>query len=110
MQITSFSVSDIQAELNTAAKKGELIKIEQRYLGKAKTKTYRYRTGFPYGLKAHSVTGWFSTDFKYDGLFMSSTDFANYLSTVISGQGGLHISYSVERISPVREISKDFDR
>ena len=103
MKLTSAIVSEIKDELNQAANKGEIIRIEQRYFGKTEVKTYRFKTGFPNGFKSHSVTGWFSTDFKHDGLYMSSSDLANYISTVNGGRGGLHITYLVERIAPERE-------
>ena len=103
MKISSVMTSDIRNELNQAVQNGESIRIEQRYLGKTEVKTYRFKTGFPHGLKSHSVTAWYSTDFKHDGLYMSSSDLANYISNVNSGRGGRHISYSVDRITPELE-------
>ena len=103
MKLSSAIVSEIRDELNQAASKGEIIRVEQRYFGKTEVKTYRFKTGFPNGFKSHSVTGWYSTDFKHDGLYMSSRDFANYISNVNGGRGGLHITYLVERIVPALE-------
>lgn len=103
MKISSVTVSDIRDELNLAAKNGELIRVEQQYLGKTESKTYRFKTGFPNGLKSHSVTAWYSTDFKKDRLYMSSSELANYISNVNSGRGSRHITYEIERVVPELE-------
>lgn len=107
MKISFFAIPDIMNELNEAAVKGESIRIQQQYLGKTEVKTYRFGTKFPNGFKSRSVTGWYSTDFKQDGLYMSSRELANYISAVNSGRGGHHISYLIERITPERELTSD---
>lgn len=100
MQISSCSIPDIMNELNASSVKGESIRIEQQYLGKTEVKTYRFGTKFPNGFRSHSVTGWYSTDFKQDRLYMTSAELAKYISAVNSGRGGRGISYLVERVSP----------
>ena len=91
-------MESILQALNEARKNEELIRIEQCYLEKTEVKSYRFKTSFPNGLKRHSVAAWFSTDYKKDGLYMSSKELATYIANVNSDRGGEGISYVVTRV------------
>ena len=96
IKIVEIEIVDILQILDEARKEQELIRVELHYRDKTEVKEYRFKIGFPNGLESHSVKGWYSTNFKDDGLYLSSKDFATYISNVNSCVGK-DITYTVTR-------------
>ena len=81
--------------LNCIKKSGKSVVIRQFYPGGNSIKAYKYKTGFPHGVRGKSVTGWYSVNFKEDRLWMSSKEMVTYIFNVNNGRGGAGISYNI---------------
>lgn len=96
-RITASNASDVATELAEAATLRMKIEVAQTYFGKTETTTYEYGTKFPNGLRSHSVTGWYASDWKQSYNYKTTREFANYISNINSGRGGRNIQYEVRK-------------
>ena len=95
--VTYADRKDILETLSRVRTNKCLVRITQRYPESGvRVQTYQYKTGFPNGPRAKSVTGWYSVNFKEDGLFMSSDALATYISNINRGFCGKGVSWVVE--------------
>ena len=100
MFYSSTELSEIREMLAKAAAAGHHIRVTQCFCGEREVKTYRFKTGFPFGPKRRSVPAWYSLNFQNDQLFNSTADFSRYIYNITHGHGGHNISYMVEEIAP----------
>ena len=95
--ITSVDRKDILEVLSRTRANKCLVRITQRYAGNGlRVQTYQYKTGFPNGPRCKSVTGWYSVNYREDGLFMSSDALTTYISNINRGLCGKGITWLVE--------------
>lgn len=87
-QISAVDPAEIVRVLLDAKRNKARIQVVENSPEKRERKTYLFKVGFPKGLKAGSVSAWFSTDYRNDKIYMSNSAFADYISAVISGNGG----------------------